>query len=298
MEAGDLPIPVTLPRIPGCEIAGEIIELGDDVDELSLGDAVAVQSNLFCGDCEFCRRGEESLCLNGRLVGVECDGGFAENVVVPWQALVPIPRGVKFEDAAAVTLAGSTAMHMLTDRGDIRSGDWVLVMAGASGVGSAAIQIAKKLGARVISTGSTQEKRDLAMKLGAEFVVDTAQADWTAAIRKFTEKHGVDWVVEHIGGKILEQVFNCVARGGSVITCGATAGKDVLIHLWPFFVKQQRLIGSYGRNRTDLVATLEWVERGHLKPVIDRVMPLADAAEALAALRSRQVKGKMVLTMG
>jgi NADPH:quinone reductase-like Zn-dependent oxidoreductase len=298
LEAGDLPIPITLPRIPGCEIAGEIIELGDDVDEWSLGDAVAVQSNLFCGDCEFCRRGEESLCLNGRLLGVECDGGFAEKVVVPWQVLAPIPRGVGFEDAAAVILAGSTAMHMLTDRGDIRSGDWVLVMAGASGVGSAAIQIARKLGARVISTGSTQEKRDLAMTLGAEFVVDTAQADWTAAIRKFTEKHGVDWVVEHIGGKILEQVFNCVACGGSVITCGATAGKDVLIHLWPFFAKQQRLIGSQGRNRTDLVATLEWVARGHLKPVIDRVMPLAEAAEALAALRSRHVKGKMVLTMG
>lgn len=297
LEAGQLPIPVTLPRTPGCEIAGEIIELGDDVDEWALGAAVAVQSNLFCGDCEFCRRGEESLCLNGRILGIECDGGFAEKVVVPWQALVSIPKGVGFEAAAAVTLAGSTAMHMLTDRGDVRQGDWVLVMAGASGVGSAAIQIARTLGARVISTGSTQEKRDFAMKMGAEFVVDTAQANWTAAVRKHTEKHGVDWVVEHIGGTVLEQVFSCVARDGSVITCGATAGRDVSLHLWPFFVKQQRLIGSYGRNRTDLVATLDWVAQGKLKPVIDRVLPLAEAPAALAALRNREVKGKVLLSM-
>ena len=297
LEAGELPIPVTLPRTPGCEIAGEIVALGDDVDELSLGDAVAIQSNLFCGDCEFCRRGEESLCLNGRILGIECDGGFAEKVLAPWQALVPIPKGVGFEDAAAVTLAGSTSMHMLTDRGEVREGDWVLVMAGASGVGSAAIQIARKLGARVISTGSTLEKRDLAMKLGAEFVVDTAQANWTGAVRKHTDKRGVDWVVEHIGGTVLEQVFHCVARGGSVITCGATAGRDVSIHLWPFFVKQQRLIGSYGRNRTDLVATLDWVAQGKLKPVIDRVLPLAEASAALAVLRNREVLGKVLLSM-
>lgn len=297
LESGALPISITLPRTPGCEVSGEIVELGEDVDEWALGDAVAVQSNLFCGDCEYCRRGEESMCLNGKMLGIECDGGFAEKVVVPWQALVAIPKGVGFEDAAAVTLAGSTAMHMLTDRGDVRQGDWVLVMAGASGVGSAAIQIARKLGARVISTGSTQPKRDLAMKLGAEFVVDTAQANWTAAVRKHTEKRGVDWVVEHIGGKILEQVFNCVARGGTVITCGATTGREVSLHLWPFFVKQQRLIGSYGRNRTDLVATLDWVAQGKLQPVFDRAFPLAQASTALTALRNREVMGKVLLSM-
>jgi NADPH:quinone reductase-like Zn-dependent oxidoreductase len=168
-------------------------------------------------------------------------------------------------------------------------------MAGASGVGSAAIQIARRLGGRVISTGSTEPKRALARKLGAEFVLDTNDAGWTADVRKITEKRGVDLVVEHIGGKIIEQVFSCLARGGTIVTCGATAGRDVTLNLWPLFVKQQRLIGSYGRNSADLKATLDWASRGDLKPVIDRSISLAQVPEAFALLRARQVLGKILV---
>src|SRR5215469_406492 len=184
LEEAGLPIPVQLPRTPGGEIAGKVVETGTNVKDWKIGEAVAVQSNIFCGECEFCRRGQESLCLRGEILGVQRDGGFAEKVVVPTRALVRLPDGVEFDASAALTLAGSTAMHMLTDRTQVKPGDWVLVIGGASGVGSAAIQIAKQLGARVISTGSTEAKRVLARHLGAEFVVDSTDARWPAEIRK------------------------------------------------------------------------------------------------------------------
>jgi NADPH:quinone reductase-like Zn-dependent oxidoreductase len=295
LEEGALPVSVSLPRTPGGEVAGRIVDLGASVQGWQRGDEVAVQSNLFCGECEFCRRGEESLCLRGELLGVQRDGGFAEKVVVPARALIRLPVGVDFDTAAALTLAGSTAMHMLTDRAQVRPDDWVLAMGGASGVGSAAIQIAKALGARVISTGSSEAKRDLAKRLGADFVVDTNQPDWPAEVRRITEKRGVDLVVEHIGGEVLQKVFDCLARGGTVVTCGATAGREVTLNLWPFFVKQQRLIGSYGRNRVDIQKTLEWAAAGKLKPVIDTIFPLDRTQEAFAHLRSRNFLGKVLV---
>ncbi|HWY74316.1 MAG TPA: zinc-binding dehydrogenase [Verrucomicrobiae bacterium] len=295
LEEGGLPIPIDLPRTPGSEVAGRIIKAGASVTGWKTGDEVAVQSNLFCGECEFCRRGDDSLCLRGKLLGVDRDGGFAEAVVVPARALVRLPAGVDFDTSAALTLAGSTAMHMLTNRAQVRAGDWVLAIGGASGVGSAAIQIAKELGARIISTGSTEAKRQLAKSLGAEFVLDSTDPGWPAEVRKITNRRGVDLVVEHVGGEVLLKVFDCLARGGTVVTCGATAGREVAINLWPFFVKQQRLIGSYGRNRADIQATLEWAAAGRLKPVIDSIFPLDETAKAFAHLRSRTVLGKVLV---
>jgi 2-desacetyl-2-hydroxyethyl bacteriochlorophyllide A dehydrogenase len=295
LEEGRLPMPVQLPRTPGCEIAGRILAIGPGVSGWQAGDRVAVQSNLFCGQCEYCKRGDESMCTNNVMLGVQRDGGFAEEVAVPARALVRLPDQVEFEASAALTLAGSTAMHMLTNRAQVREGDWVLVMAGASGVGSAAIQIAKQLGGRVISTGSTEAKRALAKQLGAEVVLNTSDPDWSAEVRKATNKRGVDLVVEHVGGDVLQQVFNCLARGGTVVTCGATAGREIPFKLWPFFVKQHRLIGSYGRNSADLKNTLEWAAAGKLKPVIDSTYPLMETPAALAHLRSRHVLGKVLI---
>jgi 2-desacetyl-2-hydroxyethyl bacteriochlorophyllide A dehydrogenase len=299
LEEGALPMPVKLPRTPGGEIAGEVLEVGSGVDrEWKRGDRVAIQSNLFCGHCEFCLAGDESLCLHGELLGVQRDGGFAEKVVVPARALVHLPEGASFESSAALTLAGSTAMHMLTNRVQVQPGQWVLVMAGGSGVGSAAIQIAMHLGGYVIATGSSAAKRDLSLSLGAKAVVDSSRADWPAEVRQLTQKRGVDLVVEHVGGQVLEQVFQCLARGGTIVTCGATAGRDVQFHLWPFFVKQQKLVGSYGRTRADMLATLEWVAAGRLRPVIDRILPLEQVPAGFAALRGREVLGKVLVKPG
>lgn len=294
LEEAGLPVPLQLPRTPGGEAAGTVSAVGDGGDA-RIGDRVAIQSNIFCGECEFCREGEESMCLRGELLGVQRDGGFAEKVVVPARCLVPLPASVDFTTSAALTLAGSTAMHMLTARTQVRSGDWLLVIGASSGVGSAAIQIGKGLGARVITTGSTEEKRQLGLKLGADFVVDANDPKWPAAVRKITNKRGVDVVVEHVGGDVLLKVFDCLARGGTVVTCGATAGRDVTLNLWPFFVKQQRLIGSYGRNRSDMRATLDWAAAGKLKPVIHSTFPLDRGVEAFHALRDRKVLGKMLI---
>lgn len=303
LEQSGLPLQTPLPRTPGGEISGVIAALGEGAPGLppdssaawAIGDRVAIQSNLFCGACEFCARGEESQCLHSELLGVQRDGGFAEKVVVPVSSLVRLPDAVTFEASAALTLAGSTALHMLTHRTRVRPGDWVLVIGGASGVGSAAIQIAIGLGARVIATASTETKRALAEKLGAEFVLDSTSAKWPGEARRLTHKRGVDVIVEHVGGAVLGQCFDCLARGGTIVTCGATAGREVTLNLWPLFVKEQRLIGSYGRNRADMRTTLEWAAQGRLQPVIHSTFPLERAAEAFAALRSRSVLGKVLV---
>jgi NADPH:quinone reductase-like Zn-dependent oxidoreductase len=295
MEKGALPIATELPRIPGSEISGEIFSVGPHVTGWRPGDRIAVQSNLFCGNCDYCAEGRESLCLNGILLGVQRDGGFAERVSVPARALVPLPEGVDFHASAALSLSGSTAMHMLTERTTVRPGDWVLVIAGASGVGSAAVQIARQLGAYVIATGSTEIKRNLALALGAHHAIDSTSKEWPSEVRRLTGRRGVDLVVEHVGGETLMRAFHCLARGGTIVTCGATSGKLIELNLWPFFVKEQRLIGSYGRTRADLESTLQWAASGKLKPVIDAVLPLSAAVEGLRRLEARAVCGKLLI---
>jgi NADPH:quinone reductase-like Zn-dependent oxidoreductase len=295
LEQGELPVPIQLPRTPGCEIAGRVMETAGDVLGWKAGDEVAIQSNIFCGQCEYCRQGKESMCLQPVMLGVQCDGGFAEKVCVPQRALARLPQGVDFQTSAALTLAGSTAMHMLTDRVKVHEGNWVLIIGAASGVGSAAIQIVKALGGRVIATASTEAKRALATRLGAEFAIDSTDVKWPAEVRRITGKRGVDVVVEHVGGEVLQRCFECLARGGTIVTCGATAGKEAALNLWPFFVKQHRLVGSYSRNKVDLTATLEWAAAGRLRPVIHAVYPLDRTQEAFAALRNRTVLGKVLV---
>ena len=294
-EEGSLPIKIELPRTLGSEIAGEIMSFGTSVSGWRAGDRVAVQSNLYCGECEFCLRGEESICVRGQLMGVQRDGGFAEQVLAPAASLILLPDNVSFETSAALSLAGSTAMHMLTNRAKVCSADWVLVIGGTSGVGSAAIQIAKQLGAHVISTGSTVAKREFASNIGADYVVDSTDAAWPAEVRKISGKRGVDLVVEHVGGMVLLQALECLARGGIIVTCGATAGREVGIQLWPLFVKEQSIVGSYGRNRADLENTLLWAGQGKLKPAVDKIYSLAETANAFAQLRNRAVMGKVVV---
>ena len=297
LEAGELPVQIELPRIPGGEVSGVIAEAGPGVEEFKAGDKIIVQSNLVCGECEFCKRGEESNCLKSKLLGVDVDGGLSTYMTVPVSAVLPIPDGIPLDAAASIVLAGSTAMHMLTNRTQVSEGDWVLVMGGNSGVGSYAIQIAKSQGAHVIATASDNAKSELSKKLGADFVVNHRDKDWHKEVRRITQKRGVDIIVEHIGGEILEKCFMCLARGGRIVTCGATAGKDISLNIWPFFVKQQQLIGSYGRNREDLLMTLKWLSQGKIKPVIDTVIPFDDVPLAFSKLRNREVSGKILVEL-
>lgn len=295
MEAGELPIKLKLPRVPGGEISGIISRSHASVSFLTPGTPVAIQSNVFCGQCDFCRDDEQSLCLDSQLLGVHRDGGLASEIVVPARVVTPLEPGVNLAHVAAVTLAGSTAMHMLTNRYKVQPGQWVLVSGAASGVGSFAIQIARELGARVITTGSTPEKRALGISLGAEAAFNQHDPDWPSQVRKFTGKKGVDLIVEHIGGAVLENSFHCLARNGTIVTCGATAGRNVQLNLWPFFVKQYSIIGSYGRTHQDFLNTLDWLRQGRIKPVIHAIRPLAESGNALYELRLGRVLGKSLV---
>jgi NADPH:quinone reductase-like Zn-dependent oxidoreductase len=287
---------IRMPHVGGCEVAGDLVQLGSSiVSDISVGQRVAVAPYLFCGRCEYCLAGEETVCLRGDIVGLNQDGGFAELVRVPAANLVALPEGLSYEAAAAVSLAILTAWHMLVTQANLRPGEDVLVLAGGSGVGSAAIQIARLVGARVVATASTPEKRTRAKELGAHEVIDYVNDDVVAEVRRITGKRGVDVVVEHVGTATWEQSVGALARNGRLVTCGTTSGAEAKLNLWQLFAKQIRLIGSYGGTRAELRQVLRLVADGRLQPVIHQTFGLDGVAEAQTLLAERRQFGKLVI---
>lgn len=285
-----------MPHISGSEVAGEIAALGEAVQGLKVGQAVAVAPYLFCGQCEFCRAGEEVLCLKGDIVGLGSQGGFAEYIRVPASSIVPLPAGVDFVAAAAVGLSTITAWHMLTKRAPLIAGQDVLIHAAGSGVGSAAIQIAKMHGARVLTTVGTEEKIEQARKLGADEVINYNEQDFQQEVRRITNKRGVDVVVEHIGEQTWEKSAACLARKGRLVTCGATTGDIGKTNIWVLFAKEISLLGSYGGTRQDLAEVLNLVARKQLQPVIHGTYTLKQAGEAQQLMEGRKQFGKLIVT--
>ncbi len=288
---------VPLPHISGSEAAGELIAYGVGVspEPVPVDAAVAIAPYLACGTCENCRNGDETLCVRGDILGLASQGAFAEYVVVPVSSLVPLPDGVDAVSAAAVGLATITAWHMLITRAGLRAGETVLVHAAGSGVGSAAIQIAKLAGARVIATAGSTAKLDQARRLGADDVINYSELDFAQEVRKLTGKRGVSVVVEHVGAATWEKSLACLTRKGRLVTCGATTGNEGAINIWTLFAKELSVIGAYGGTRADLATVLGLVAGGRLKPVIHRVLPLESVAEALRMLESRESFGKIVI---
>ncbi len=289
--------PVKFPHISGSEAAGEVVAYGPGVvaEPVPVGKIAAIAPYLFCGQCEFCVAGDETMCIRGDILGLASQGAFAEYVVVPASSLVSVPDGVNATKAAAVGLAMITAWHMLIDRAKIRAGETVLVQAGGSGVGSAALQIAKLSGARVIATVGSSEKMEHATLLGADNVINYNELDFAQEVRKLTGKRGVSLVVEHIGTATWEKSIACLAREGRLVTCGATTGNDGMTNIWTLFAKELKLIGSYGGTRADLATVLRLVANGQLHPVIARTLPLESMAEAQRLLEARGVFGKIVI---
>ncbi len=285
-----------MPHISGSEVAGEISAIGDVVTGLSIGQAVAVAPYLYCGQCEFCRTGEEVLCLKGDIVGLGNQGGYAEYIRVPASNIVPLPKGVDFVSAAAVGLSTITAWHMLVTRAPIRPGQDVLVHAAGSGIGSAAIQIAKLCGARVITTSSSTAKLEQARKLGADEVINYREQDFLQEVRRITNKRGVDVVVEHIGEQTWEKSIACLARKGRLVTCGSTSGDEGKINLWTLFAKEISLIGSYGGTRQDLADILKLVATGQIKPVVYGTYTLDQVREVEQHMEGREQFGKLIVT--
>ncbi len=295
IRSGSLARKPSLPHIMGSEVAGAVEAVGAGVSGVAPGDAVVVAPYLFCGRCEFCLEGQETVCLRSDILGLNSQGGYAELVKVPASNLVPIPGGLSFEEAAALTLAAPTAWRMLTERVRIVPGQWVLVQAAGSGVGSAAVQFAKLFGAKVIATAGSRAKLDKALELGADEAIDYTSSDVVQEVRRITGKRGVDLVVEHVGAATWEQSLGCLARRGRVVTCGATTGSEAGLNLWTLFAKENTVIGSYGATRAEVAKVLALAASGKVRAVVDTVFPYDKVHEAHARLEGREQFGKIVL---
>lgn len=282
------------PHRLGSDIAGVVDAVGPGATA-SVGPKVVVQPGLSCGKCAACLGGSDNLCRNYRILGENTQGGYAEYIVVPEVNLAPYPERLDFAHAAAGILPFLTAWQMVVRKAQVAPGDTVLVQGAGSGIGVAAIQIAKLHGARVITTASSAEKLARAKALGADEVIDYTKDDFAAACRALTGKRGVDAVIEHVGGDVFAASIKAVRNGGRIVTCGATAGFHPAIDLRHIFFRQIEILGSTMGSKADLLAVLGHIAAGRLEPVVHRVMPLAQAADAHRILEGRAAFGKVVL---
>jgi NADPH:quinone reductase-like Zn-dependent oxidoreductase len=287
---------VELPHILGIETAGEVVDLGEGVADLRVGDRVVSGPGVWCRQCRLCRAGEENMCLERKIVGVDVHGGYAEYITLPSYALGLLPEAVSYEQGAATLIAFGTAWHMLVDRAALRQGETMLVLAAGSGVGTAAVQLGSYIGARVIATASTDEKLARARDLGADDTINyVQQPHFARAVRKLTDGLGVDVVFEHVGADTWRDSVAALAIGGRLVTCGATTGRWGETDLWSLFAKQATLLGSFSSTQANFRTVLRLAEEGKINPVIDSVLPLSAAAEGHRRLEARQVFGKIVL---
>lgn len=286
----------SFPHVLGGDISGVVEGYGPDCDEsLPVGQHVLLYHVIECGRCESCLRGSPTTCLKYGYLGAKYEGGYADYVVVPERNLVAIPDDYSFVKAAAFPLGYSTAWHQLIVRGGLRAGEWVLIQAAGSGIGMAALQMAKITGAHIIASAGSDEKCAKALEMGAHAAVNYNTHDLVAEVRRVTEKRGVDVVFEHIGGPQFGKVVQCVTRNGRLTVCGGVAGYDVTMNIAHVFHKQLNIIGSNSATKWDLTEMLPYLFDGRLDPVIDSVFPLAAASEAHAYLEERKAFGKVVL---
>jgi NADPH:quinone reductase-like Zn-dependent oxidoreductase len=289
---------VELPHVSGGDVCGTVAALGAGVRDPAEGERVLVNPGLSCGHCAACLAGRDTFCPEYRLLGEQTFGGQAEYVVVPRANVIPVPRArFAHDDAALAALPISfiTAWQMLVERAQLRQGETVLVLAAGSGVGSAAIQIAKLWGARVIATAGTPEKLAAARALGADETINHREADIVAEVKRLTARRGADVVVEHVGAATFPKSVVACARGGRIVTCGATEGHEAPLNLRHVFWRQLSILGSTLASKGRLHDVLDLVAAGRLRPVVDRVLPLADVAVGHRVLESRAAFGKVVL---
>ena len=293
---GGLPgIDLEMPHVPGSDGAGEVVEVGEDVTRFSPGDRVALTAGVWCGDCEFCRHGEESMCVRFHIIGEHTPGVHSELAAIPERNLVPVPEGVDWETAAAAPLVFQTAWRMLIDRAEVREGETVLVLGASGGVGHAAVQIADHAGADVIATASTEEKREYAREIGADETVDYTEVDFSEAVRELTDGRGVDVVVDHIGGETWGKSIKSLRKGGRLVTCGATGGFNPETDVRRLFWNQLELIGSTMATPGQVDDVLELVWDGTLEPRIRDVLPMSETARAHEMIEEREGFGKVVV---
>ncbi len=287
-----------LPLVIGAEAAGEIIATGDDVTSLSVGDKVALYGAETCGTCDACREGRDNLCENvGGVHGFHLDGFAQERVNAKARLCVKVPEGVAISDAACTPITFGTVQHMLFDNARLKSGEWVLVQAGGSGIGTAAIQLAKAIGATVVTTVGSEEKAEKALALGADHVINYREERFETLTRRLTGKKGVDVVFEHTGADTWNGSLLCLKRGGRLVTCGSTTGASATMNLMQLFQQQYRIFGSFGCTIGNISEALDKMAAGDARPVIDSQITMETVEAGLQRMENRQVFGKIVISI-
>ena len=285
-----------LPLIVGVEAAGEIVAIGPEVAGLKVGDRVVAYGALTCGTCKACREGRDNLCENvGGVMGFHVDGFARDLVNMAARLVIPVPPGVSFRDAGCAPVAFATVQHMLFDNARLEPGESILVQAGGSGIGTAAIKMAKAIGCTVITTVGDDDKAAKAKALGADHVINYRTDRFEGVVRKLTNKKGVDVAFEHVGPDTFNGSLLCLKRGGRLVTCGSTSGQSTNVNLFQLYLQQYRIFGSFGASMRNIRDSLAKMASG-LLPVIDTEVPLGDFERGLARLESRQVFGKIIVT--
>jgi NADPH:quinone reductase-like Zn-dependent oxidoreductase len=290
LERVDIP----MPHISGSDVAGDVVS--SPSPDVPIGRRVMLQPGMSCGHCAACLAGRDNECARYEVLGYRHHaGGYAELVKVPVQNVVPIPDAIDYVHAAAFPLTFLTAWHMLITRAALKRGEDVLVLAAGSGVGQAAIQIAVLHGARVFATAGSSDKLEKARALGACETIHHHEQDIAVEIRRLTNNRGVDVVIEHVGQATWPKSVRALARGGRLVTCGATTGREGALDLRALFAKQLTILGSYMGTKGELLRAARFFFTGQLTPAIDRTYPLADAAAAQQRMEESGQFGKIVL---
>lgn len=291
------PVKTPLPHISGSDVAGNVVEIGDEVTKFKVGDRVVSHSNLSCRVCEQCTAGREYDCKDRLVWGFQTGplwGGFAQYTHLPEVNVAKLPDNLSFEDAAAISMVGMTSWHMLVGRAKIIPGQTVLIMGGTSGVGMVGIQIAKLYNCNVIATAGNQQKMDKCVELGADHVVNHREADWYKKVREITKKEGVDVIFEHIGKNVFPQEVSLLKMGGTLVATGATTGYDSTIDLRYLFFKGTNLLGSTQGTKAELDQVVYWTSKGRLKPVIHTSLPFSNMVEGHVMMAGAEQIGKII----
>ncbi|MEO9277135.1 MAG: zinc-binding dehydrogenase [Nitrososphaera sp.] len=293
------PIKVPMPHISGSDAAGTVMEVGEDVTKFQTGDRVVIHPNLSCRVCNACNSGREYDCDDRLVWGYQTGplwGGFSQYTHMPDTNLVKIPDNLSFKEAAAIAMVGMTSWHMLVGRAKIQPRQTVLVMGGASGIGMAAIQIAKIFNCTVIATAGNKEKIEKCYSLGADFVVNHRSEYWDRKVREITNRSGIDVVIEHIGKTHFPIEIRLLRKGGTLVSTGATTGYDSTIDLRYLFFKGINILGSTQGTKAELEEVVYWTSKGKIKPLIDTILPFGHVAKGFEMMKTGDHFGKILLT--
>ena len=286
---------LTFPHTLGSDAAGVVTEVGEAVTRFEVGDHAAVSAGVACGSCEFCRKGDPTLCDQYHLLGEHVDGVHAEEVAINADNLVPVPEHVPWEVAGSASLVFQTAWRMLMTRGNLTAGETVLVLGASGGVGHAAVQIAEYAGAEVYATASSEEKLEHAADCGADHLIDYTDEEFASAIYDRTDGRGVDMVVDHVGAATYPESLKSLVKGGRLVTCGATTGPNPDAGLNRIFWNQLSVIGSTMATPGEVDEVLDLVWNGPFDPHVRATLPMSEAARGHRMLEDREGFGKVVL---